>query len=78
MSTTRTSTEPLPDDTAVIDPVPIRVAEARRLQDRYGATTVWFGYFTQEWWALVDRERLVEGENPERLGAEIMAARRSA
>ena len=65
------------DDTAVIDPVPIRVLEARRIQDRYGAT-VWFGYFTREWWALVDQARLVEADNPDRLGEEIMAARRSA
>ncbi|RKS76500.1 hypothetical protein BZB76_1856 [Actinomadura pelletieri DSM 43383] len=68
----------LSDDTARIDPVPIRVAEARRIQARYGARTVWFGYFTREWWALVDDARLVEGATPDRLGEAIMAARRRA
>ncbi|RKS79267.1 hypothetical protein BZB76_0719 [Actinomadura pelletieri DSM 43383] len=66
----------LTDDTARVDPIPVRVAEARRIQARYGATTVWFGYFTREWWALVDKARLVEGATPDRLGEAIMAARR--
>lgn len=63
------------EDTAVHDPVPIQVAEARRIQAKYGGVTVWFGYFTREWWALVDKAQLVEGENPDRLGEEITAAR---
>ncbi|GAA4238888.1 hypothetical protein GCM10022254_56720 [Actinomadura meridiana] len=65
----------LPDDTARIDPVPIRVAEARRIEARYGGV-VWFGYFTRGWWALVDEAYLVEGATPDRLGEAIMAVRR--
>ncbi|MEV3923269.1 hypothetical protein [Actinomadura coerulea] len=68
--------ERLPDDTAVIDPVPIRALEARRIEARYGATAVWFGYFTRHWWALVDLAWLVEGKTPDRLGEAIVAARR--
>lgn len=66
----------VPDDTAVIDPVPIRVMEARRIEARYDATTVWFGYFTRHWWALVDLSWLVEGKTPDRLGEAITAVRR--
>ena len=64
------------DDTAIIDPVPIRVLEARRIQAAYGATTVWFGYFTREWWALIDHTHLVEADNPDHLAHAILAARR--
>ncbi|WP_339155351.1 hypothetical protein [Actinomadura luteofluorescens] len=68
------TSEQAPRDTAVIDPVPIRVMEARRIQDHYGGTAVWFGYFTRSWWALLPEARLVEGTTPERLGAAIAAA----
>lgn len=63
------------EDTAQLDPEPIRLAEAREIQRRYGVTA-WFGYFTGHWWALVDRRRLVEAPTPHRLGAAIMSARR--
>ncbi|WP_433463215.1 hypothetical protein [Spirillospora sp. CA-128828] len=65
------------EDTAKVDPVPIRVAEARRIEARYGGV-VWFGYFTGLWWALVDRRALVQAATPDRLGEAIMAARRRA
>lgn len=65
---------PVPGDTARFDPVPIRRAEARRIEARYGAV-VWFGYFTRRWWALVDRQYLVHGATPDMLGDAIMAAR---
>lgn len=64
-----------PADTAVVDPVPIRVMEARRVQAQYGGVTVWFGYFTRSWWALLPEARLVEGRTPDRLGQAIAAAR---
>ncbi|GAA2302299.1 hypothetical protein GCM10010402_71600 [Actinomadura luteofluorescens] len=70
------TSEAVPGDTAVIDPVPIRVLEARRIEARYGATAVWFGYFTRRWWALVDLVWLVEGKTPDRLGEAIVAARK--
>ncbi|WP_433464354.1 hypothetical protein [Spirillospora sp. CA-128828] len=63
------------DDTVRIDPVPIRVAEARRIEDRYGGV-VWFGYWTRRWWALVDEQALVHGATPTRLGEAIVAVRR--
>ncbi|WP_433465686.1 hypothetical protein [Spirillospora sp. CA-128828] len=63
------------ENTAVIDPEPIRAVEARRICDQYGAV-VWFGYFTRRWWALVDQHALVQGATPDRLGQAIMAARR--
>ncbi|MGI5201646.1 hypothetical protein ACQEU6_08700 [Spirillospora sp. CA-108201] len=53
----------------------IRAAEARRIKAIYGVTSVWFGRFTREWWALVDRVQLVEGSTPDRLGEAIAAAR---
>ena len=51
-------------------------AEAERLQARYGAL-VWWGRHTREFWAVVDRVRLVEGETPDQLGEAILAARRA-
>ena len=50
-------------------------AEARRLQARYGVL-VWWGPHTREFWAMVDRTRLVEGATPEALGQAILTARR--
>jgi hypothetical protein len=62
-----------PDDAAAIDL--IRAAEAHRVEAAYGVTSVWFGRFTREWWALVDRVQLVKGSTPDRLGEAIAAAR---
>ncbi|MGH3241012.1 MAG: hypothetical protein ACRDNL_11585 [Spirillospora sp.] len=50
---TQLTAAPVPDDTAAIDPVPIRAVEAHRIQALFGGVTVWFGYFTREWWAMV-------------------------
>lgn len=66
----------------MIDPVPIRVAEAQRIEAQYGVT-VWFGYFTRAWWAYVEDAdiftgTLIEAPTPDKLGEEIMAARRPA
>ena len=63
-------------DTAVISPVPIQGAEVGRIQATYGVTTAWFGASTHHWWAL-DRDHLVEGATPDRLGEAILAARRA-
>lgn len=51
-----------------------RVSTARELHRRFGALA-WFGAYTGMWWALVDGWRLVEAQDPERLGEQIMSAR---
>lgn len=62
------------EDTATIDVTSIREAETRELEHRYDVTA-WFGIFTHQWWALVDRHALVWGPDPYTLGRAIDTAR---
>ncbi|MCO6010558.1 hypothetical protein NE236_36930 [Actinoallomurus purpureus] len=55
------------------------VSTASMLGRRFPSAVVWFGAFTQRWWAIVragDRWSLVEGAGPDELTGAIINANR--